>query len=110
MENATMKNMLLPPEKCMTMADVRAAIDELDHDIVTLLAERMRYIDAAARIKTSRETVRDEARKSEVIDKVAEAARQHGLPVDLARALYDQLVEYSIAHELARFDADAKSA
>src|SRR3546814_7157954 len=84
---------------------IRAAIDALDHDIVTLLSERMRYIDAAARVKQERDTVRDEQRKAEVIAHAVEAAGQMGLPTDLASALYEQIVEYSIAHELKVFDA-----
>ena len=100
-----MSNVLVPADKCSTMTEVRAAIDALDQEIVTLLAERMRYIEAAARIKPQRELVRDEPRKAEVLAKVAATASQVGLPVDLATGLYEQLVEYSIAHELVRFDA-----
>src|SRR3546814_3867091 len=74
---------------------IRAAIDALDHDIVTLLSERMRYIDAAARVKQERDTVRDEQRKAEVIAHAVETAAQMGLPTDLASALYEQIVEYS---------------
>src|SRR3546814_9136961 len=65
----------------------------------------MRYIDAAARVKQERDTVRDEQRKAEVIAHAVEAAGQMGLPTDLASALYEQIVEYSIAHELKVFDA-----
>ena len=92
-------------EACTSMDEVRAAIDALDARIVTLLAERMRYIEAAARIKPERAAVRDEARKSEVIDHAAAIAQARGFPAELARALYDMLVEGSIAHELAVFDA-----
>src|SRR3546814_8021782 len=98
LENAAMTNLLMPPEKCQSMAEIRAAIDALDHDIVTLLSERMRYIDAAARVKQERDTVRDETRKAEVSAYAVEAAGQMGLPTDLASALYEQIVEYSIAH------------
>lgn len=100
-----MSNVLVPADKCSTMTEVRAAIDALDQEIVTLLAERMRYIEAAARIKPQRDLVRDEPRKAEVLAKVAATASEAGLPLDLAAGLYEQLVEYSIAHELARFDA-----
>src|SRR3546814_11030003 len=53
MEDTAMSNLLPPPERCQTMAEVRAAIDTLDHDILTLLSERIRYIEAAARNKTT---------------------------------------------------------
>ena len=92
-------------EQCTTMGEVRAAIDDCDRRIVTLLAERMRYIEAAARIKQDRDAVRDEARKQEVIDHAAAVAAEAGFPPALARGIYDLLVEGSIAHELERFDA-----
>jgi isochorismate pyruvate lyase len=49
------------------MAEVRAGIDALDAELLRLLARRFAYMRAAARIKTRREDVRDEARKAEVI-------------------------------------------
>lgn len=97
-------NSRIPAADCTSMTEVRAAIDELDQEIVTLLAERLGYIEAAARIKPRRDLVRDEVRKAEVLDKVGDKADQTGLPRDLAVKLYDQLVEYSIAHEFQRFD------
>jgi isochorismate pyruvate lyase len=92
------------PEQCETMAEVRAGVDDLDRQIVALLARRFGYMDAAARIKTDRATVRDEERKAEVIGKVQEAARENGIDPELIGNLYDQLIEASIAHELRRFD------
>lgn len=96
----------VPAADCTDMAQVRAAIDGLDTLIVSLLAERMRYIEAAARIKPSRDTVRDEVRKTEVIAHAVKVANDRGFPPKLAYRLYDMLVEGSIAHELEKFDAD----
>lgn len=89
---------------CATMADVRAGVDALDRELVALLARRFAYMEAAARIKPSRDLVRDEARKAEVIAKAAAAARAAGLPEGLAEALWEELVESSIAYELGRWD------
>ena len=49
------------PQDCQTMAHVRDGVDRLDRALVQLIAERARYMEAAARIKPTRETVRDEA-------------------------------------------------
>ncbi len=95
----------VPAADCRTMAEVRAAIDLLDRRLVALLGERMRYIEAAARIKPERGQVRDEWRKADVIAKVRDAAAVADFPAALAAALWEVLVEGSIAHELARFDA-----
>lgn len=86
------------------MADVRAGVDALDERIVTLLAVRTRFMDAAARIKERRDQVRDEPRKAAVIAHACDVATREGMPPELAAAVYDCLVEASIAHELDRFD------
>jgi isochorismate pyruvate lyase len=87
------------------MADVRAGVDAIDQQLVALLAARFSYMDAAARIKTDRSAVRDEARKAEVIVNVRDAAAAHRLPPGLVEAIWEQLVERSIAYEFERWDA-----
>jgi len=94
----------VPAAECTTMREVRDAIDGLDTLIVSLLAERMRYIEAAARIKPDRAAVRDEVRKAEVIAHAVKVAADRGFPPKLAYRLYDMLVEGSIAHEFETFD------
>ena len=95
----------LMPADCHTMTEVRHGVDRLDEQIVTLLAERFRYMDAAARIKPGREAVRDEWRKADVLAKVRSRALAEGAPADRIIDLYDALVESSIAYEFDRFDA-----
>jgi len=93
------------PEQCSTMAEVRRGIDALDEQIVALLAQRFRFMDAAARIKEDRDQIRDDARIAEVIGHVRAAARAAAIPEQLIAAVYEQLIEGSIAYELDRFDA-----
>lgn len=95
----------LAPADCTEMREVRQGVDALDREIVTLLAERFRYMEAAARIKPDRAAVRDEVRKAEVLDNAEAVARTHGAPAERIRTLYDTLVESSIAYELDRYDA-----
>jgi isochorismate pyruvate lyase len=92
------------PEDCATMAEVRAAIDELDRRIVALITRRFGYMDAAARIKQDRASVRDEARKAEVIAKVKAEARACGLDHRIIEQLYERLIEASISYELESFE------
>ncbi|BBE34864.1 chorismate mutase [Sphingosinicella microcystinivorans] len=96
---------IVPPNACTTMSEIRTAIDALDREIVALLAKRMRYIDAAARVKSAREAVRDEDRKADVIAKACDAADAHGLSREHVAAIYELLVERSIAHEFRVFDS-----
>ncbi|MFN4240624.1 MAG: chorismate mutase [Erythrobacter cryptus] len=92
------------PEDCTTMAEVRAGVDALDAELVALLATRFAYMRAAARIKESREAVRDEARKARVIAAAVAAAEARGLPGDVIAEIWERLVEGSIAYEFAEWD------
>ena len=94
----------LDPEDCLTMADVRAGVDEVDQAIVSLIAMRFGYMDAAARIKPDRNAVRDEARKADVLAKVDAAAEEGEVDRDLIARLYEDLIESSIAYEFEVFD------
>ena len=95
---------ILAPDACSTMTDVRAGVDQTDRELIALLTRRFGYMDAAARIKPERGHVRDEPRKAQVIANARAAAEAAGLPGDVIASLWDQLVEASIAYELAAFD------
>lgn len=85
------------------MSDVRAGIDELDRALVALIARRQGYIEAAARIKTDPETVRDEDRILDVLDKVQAEAWEKGLSWNIAEAVWRAMIERCIAHEAEIF-------
>lgn len=87
------------------MADVRAGVDQIDRELVALLAKRFGFMNAAARIKPDRGAVRDEGRKRQVIDNVRREARSAGIPETVITAVWDVLIEGSIAYELERFDS-----
>jgi isochorismate pyruvate lyase len=105
-KRAAMQNKVqaLKPEKCKTMAEVRHGVDSIDTALIELLARRFGYMDAAARIKTDRDTVRDEARKAQVIANVEAAASEAQIPVQPIKEIWDRLVEASIEYELAAWD------
>lgn len=92
------------PQNCRNMTEVRAGVDAVDRALVELLVRRFGYMDAAARIKTDRSAVRDEARKAQVLANVKAAAAASAIPVDVIEQLWDQLVEASIAYEFQRWD------
>lgn len=94
----------VPPESCQTMAEVREGVDALDRELVALIAQRARYMEAAARIKPSRDVVRDEWRIEDVISKVTAEAERVGLSRDIAEPVWRELVERSIAYEFAVWD------
>ena len=92
------------PEACLDMAEVRHGVDALDRALVQLLAERERYMDAAARIKPDRSVVHDDARIEDVVRKVLAAAAAAGLSPAIAEPVWRTLIDRCIAHEFATFD------
>ena len=90
--------------RCADMTEVRAAIDALDRKLVALIAERLHYIDEAARIKPERSQVRDEARIADVLAKTRQEALRLGCDPKVVEAAFSALVEASIAHEYTAFD------
>lgn len=93
------------PADCNTMIEVRQGVDAIDRLLVAVLAERQRYMDAAARIKPDRVTVRDNARIEDVVAKVKATAREAGLSEDIAEPVWRTLIERCIAHEFGVWDA-----
>jgi len=92
------------PADCLTMAEVRHGVDALDRALVVLLAERQRYMDAAARIKPDRSVVHDDARIEDVVQKVLTAAGPAGLSPAIAEPVWRTLIDRCIAHEFETFD------
>ena len=81
------------PSNCTDMSQVRAGVDDVDRQLVALLARRFGYMDAAARIKPTREAVRDEWSKAEGQGKGRCAAADKGGDRDLVARLYEDRVE-----------------
>jgi isochorismate pyruvate lyase len=92
------------PESCETMSEVRAGVDATDRELVALLARRFGYMRAAARIKPSRDVVRDEVRKASVIAAAVAEAEAQGIPGAVIADMWERLVEGSIAYEFAEWD------
>ncbi len=96
---------ILPPEQCTSMTQVRVGVDAVDAALIAMMQQRYGYMQAAARIKQSRNEVRDEARKAQVIGNAASMAKEAGLPQDDIAAFWELLVESSIAYEMKHWDA-----
>ena len=94
------------PESAVTMAEVRQGVDALDRALVALIAERQRYMDAAARIKPDRDAVHDEWRINDVLAKVRAAAEAEGRSWALAEPVWRTMIDRCIAHEVEVFDRE----
>lgn len=79
-----------------TLADIRAAIDRIDGEIVALLAERLRYTRDAARFKASEGEVAAPERAEAVVMRAAALGAARGVPAEIVEPVYRALVAASI--------------
>ena len=86
------------------MSEVRAGVDEVDRQLVRLMAQRQAYMAAAARIKQSREKVYDQDRIDEVLAKVSNTAQKVGLSQNIAENVWKVLIRKSIEFEFVEWD------
>lgn len=96
--------MSIKANHCENMTEVRANVDRIDRLLVTLMAERLNYIEQAARIKPSRDAVRDEDRIEDVIAKVKVQCDIDGFDKDMAERMWRAMMEDFIAHEFVKWD------
>jgi isochorismate pyruvate lyase len=82
------------------MVELRAAIDELDGNIIHLLAKRATYIDRAAELKSVNGLPANiPARVEDVVAKVKANAVRESFDPDLAEQIWRRLIAWSIARE-----------
>ena len=89
-----------PPEACESLEDVRGAIDGLDREILGLLGSRARYVTAAARFKTDRNSVRAPERREAMLARRREWAAEEGLDPDFVEGLYRNIVSHFVSREM----------
>ncbi|MBU1209757.1 MAG: chorismate mutase [Alphaproteobacteria bacterium] len=89
-----------PPIDCTEMVQVREAIDEIDRELVDLVAQRFGYVDRAWQLKQhGPEGAVVPWRIQQVIDRVKVRATERGLPPELAEAMWRQMIGWFIQYE-----------
>lgn len=78
-----------------SLNNLRQNIDRVDRQIVELLAHRMALSDQAARYKKGG-NVRDVGREEEILECIAEEARERGLDPLIINRLFKVILEYSV--------------
>ena len=87
------------PPDCATKEDVRAELDRIDQALLTLFAERHRYVTRMAEIKTDPHEANDPARIAGVVAKVRERALALDLDEDQAELMWRTLIDWNINYE-----------
>ncbi|WP_447893151.1 chorismate mutase [Pseudomonas marginalis] len=94
---------------CTTLEEVRNNIDRLDQQIVTLLAERGRYVSQAARFKKDTDGVKAPQRVEQVIAKVRDLAETVGANPEVTEQVYRAMIAAFIQQELAEHSVLTKA-
>ena len=97
------------PDECANMADIRAEIDHIDREVIALIGKRLQYVQAAARFKTSAESVKAPERFNAMLGQRRLWAEEEGLSSDAIEKMYRDLVEYFINEEMAKWKAETKN-
>jgi isochorismate pyruvate lyase len=77
---------------CTTLMQVRDNIDQIDHSIVALMAERGKYVAEAGRFKPDPTAVSAPARVDAIIAKVRADAEAQGLDPTVAERTYRAMI------------------
>ena len=89
----------IAPENCANLDEIRAGMDAIDREIVSLISKRVAYVRAAASFKTSSANVAAPERVAAVLKTRREWAETAGLSGDVIEGLYRELVAYSVSEE-----------
>ena len=93
------------PEDCENMTDIRAEIDQLDRQIITLLGQRSAYVKAASKFKTNETSVKAPDRFQSMLQQRRVWAEEEGLNSDAIEKLYRDLVNHFIEEEMKHWKA-----
>ena len=87
------------PADCITKEDVRAELDRIDQALLTLFAERHRYVTRMAGIKTDPHEAHDPVRIKSILDRVRDRAEQLDLDEDQAELIWKTLIDWNVNYE-----------
>lgn len=86
-----------------SLDEVRAQIDALDRQIVTLIAERQKWVVEAGKLKQDEDGVRAPDRVEQVISRLRALATDAGASPDVVERTYRALIAAFIDLELETF-------
>lgn len=90
-------------EDCSSLEEVRGYVDQLDDQIVELIAARNAYVKKAAQFKESIEEIKGKERMEAVMDRVRNRAMELGVSPNLLTKLYTIMIDEMVESEIAEF-------
>ncbi|WP_042149186.1 MULTISPECIES: isochorismate lyase [unclassified Pseudoalteromonas] len=98
-------NNQIEPEDCTGMDEIRGEIDQMDKDIIAILGKRFKYVEAAAKFKTSKTSVRAPERFKLMLQSRRDWAIKAGLSPDAIEKMYTDLVNHFIQQEMNKWQS-----
>lgn len=87
-----------------SIEDVRNRIDQIDSELVKIIAQRGDCVKATAAFKTDHLAVRAPDRVQQVIDKVRKQAFEAGFPEVIIEKVYRTMIDAFIDYELEQHE------
>lgn len=94
---------------CENMEEIRGEIDQLDKQVIHLIGQRYKYVQAAAKFKKDENSVKAPERFKSMLEKRREWAIQEGLSPDAIEKMFRDLVNYFISEELKTWKKEGSS-
>jgi chorismate mutase/prephenate dehydratase len=86
----------------MDLAELRRQLDDVDRGLVDLIARRLELVAGIGAAKADTDTpVRDVSRERAVLDAVEAAAEERGIPGDLVRRIFRDIIGYAVDKQVA---------
>lgn len=89
-----------PAHRVTSLAEVRAAINALDDQLVALLATRQRHVQAAATYKTDETAVHAPDRRAQVMNRMHQRALAEGVDPEVVQRIWTAMIDGFIELEL----------
>lgn len=100
MSLSTNGDQMTDPDSCNSMTELRLVIDQIDDELIDLMAIRQKCIDRAVELKQIENLPANiPDRVAEVISNVTARAEKVGLDPDLVAFLWSEIVQRAIARE-----------
>ena len=90
--------------ECNSIDEVRNNINNIDEQIVKLIAQRSEFVKQAAKFKKDSDDVKAPERVEEVINKVKDLAKSTGANEEVVENVYRSMINSFIKLEMKEFE------
>jgi len=90
--------------ECNSLEEVRSNIDEIDNQIIRLIANRGLFVKQASKFKKDNNDVNAPQRVESIIQKVRELSTKYGADPDMVEKIYRNMIAGFINMEMVEFN------